>query len=204
LIALGLAALAGGWSLYAVLATIGATYLYNSPLKATALGPLLMGVCRFGNACIGLSLSESFCSQIEAIGPYVWFPSLTLLYILCLTWIARYETMERAPRIVNILVVVQILIAALPGLLVVFSEMATTSLALSLSPLAAIWLLPNLGQLGEGMSAVEVRSCVMRGIMGVAVLNGAMLAAMGQFTLAAITFSLLVPGRLVGRWFYAT
>jgi hypothetical protein len=44
----------------------------------------------------------------------------------------------------------------------------------------------------------------MAGIFGVAMVNAALCALVGAWALAAITVGLLVPGKFVGRWFYAT
>ena len=69
-------------------------------------------------------------------------------------------------------------------------------------PLAWLWG-PSRRALTEP-SAGSVRGAVMAGIFGVAMVNGVVALAAGSFGLAAAIVVLLVPGRLVGRWFYAT
>ena len=53
-------------------------------------------------------------------------------------------------------------------------------------------------------SAGSVRGAVMTGIFGIAMIDALVAAQAGGWIYAAIVVALLVPGRFVGRWFYAT
>jgi hypothetical protein len=70
--------------------------------------------------------------------------------------------------------------------------------------LALVWLAGPLRRAWAEPAAGTVRGAVMAGIFGVAMVNAALCALVGAWALAAITVGLLVPGKFVGRWFYAT
>ena len=62
-------------------------YLYDGPLKKTALAPLLMGICRGLNVMLGLS-PMLLVGDLGAIVPG------TVLYVTGLTWVARQEATQ--------------------------------------------------------------------------------------------------------------
>ena len=81
---LALGAWVGVASMVAVAATILATYLYNAAVKDAFVGPFAMGACRYGNACIGLSLGAP-------LWPAYVVPVGTLLFVAALTALSRHE-----------------------------------------------------------------------------------------------------------------
>lgn len=71
---------------------IGCILLYDGALKATWAGPVLMGLCRFLNVLLGLSVTGA--------APFMWGWALALivgLYIVGLTWFARTEARASNP-----------------------------------------------------------------------------------------------------------
>ena len=102
------------------------------------------------------------------------------------------------------LLVVQALIAFGPMLTMLIGDLTVAPWHLVFGFLGPLWLLPNLIRFRGTIGAGQIRGAVMRGIMGIAVVNAAFAASVGQYILALIIVGLLVPGRFVGRWFYAT
>ena len=67
-------------------------WLYDGPLKATVLGPLLMGLCRVGSLLLGISIGW----WLEPIQPwnaaYLWIAAIGHgVYVMGITWAARRE-----------------------------------------------------------------------------------------------------------------
>ena len=199
--ALILASYVGQISAFAIGATIISTYLYNSSMKATPIGPLIMGGCRFCNGCIGLSVAGMAAANHELV---LLVPGLVALYVAVLTWIARYETHGDDTGTVYVLLVVQVLIALGPVSTMLIGDLTVASWHVAFGLLGPLWLLPNLFKFRGTIGAGQIRGAVMRGIMGIAVVNAAFAASVGQYAIALIIVGLLVPGRFVGRWFYAT
>ncbi len=192
---LGIAASLGMPSLVAVAGTIAATYLYNAVLKDAFVGPLAMGLCRYGNACIGLSVVATTPWPAYAV------PLSTMLYVAALTGVSRYEVdgatrAQVAPALFTLLA-----LAALPAAwaVVLPVKWAAASVLLPL-----VWLAGPIRRAWTQPAPGTVRGAVMAGIFGVAMVNAALCTLVGAWALAATTVGLLVPGKLVGRWFYAT
>lgn len=83
------AALVGVPSLLLALAIIAAVFLYDGALKKTWAGPIGMGLCRFLNVLLGLSLVGRM--------PMPWGPYLAAvvgLYVIGVTWLARTEARQ--------------------------------------------------------------------------------------------------------------
>jgi 4-hydroxybenzoate polyprenyltransferase len=196
---LGLAALVGRDALLAVAATIAATWIYNAVLKGGALGPTAMGVCRYGNAVVGLAASGAV-----PLAPLAFaIPAGTLAFTAAVTEVSRHEAAgatrrQVAPRAAALLGLSLVpAVWPLAGLLPV-----PWAAALVLAPLA--WLYRPAARAVAAPSPGAVRGLVMAGIFGIAIVNGVIAAAAGGFVAAAVAVGLLVPGRAFGRWFYAT
>ena len=194
-----------GWpSFVAVVATISLTYLYNSPLKALFIGPLLMGLCRVANGLIGASIvADPFRPDYAHLLMPVL--SLTFAHVVLLTWIARFETHKRIPAVVKWFFVMQVLVCCLPPLLViVFKAQLSLTWSAALGVIGALWMARSLGRLRGELDEMRVRGLVLRGIKGVAFLNASILFVFGHYLLGGIVLALLVPGRYVAKTFYAT
>ncbi|MEE2757004.1 MAG: UbiA family prenyltransferase [Myxococcota bacterium] len=204
-LAVAVAASVGQLSAFVVFGTILLTYLYNSPIKQTLFGPILMAGCRFGNFLIGFTLTLTFDNALDTLSVIIVYPCLVFAHVLLLTWIARHESHGPITGIVKVLIGLQCLVGFGPEFAAVNIIQQTPELAwLHLGLLGGLWLAPNLRYLGRQMEARDVRDCVMRGIMGIAVLNAAVLFTVGSPLLGLLVFCLIFPGKWVGRWFYAT
>lgn len=195
---LGVAALVSLTTVLAVGGTIAATWLYNAVLKETPLGPLMMGLCRYGNACIGLSA----LGTLSAWGLMV-IPLTTAAYVTALTFVSRYEV-DGATRgqltapfaalaIGAILPATWPLVGTLPHLWA--AALVLGPLLWVLLPMRAAWAAPGAG---------PIRGVVMAGIYGIAMVNAVIAIAAGGWWQCLVAVGLLIPGKKVGRWFYAT
>lgn len=194
-VGLGVAAWIGTAALLAVAGTVAATYLYNAALKDSILGPLAMGLCRYGNACIGLSVVAAPAWPAYAI------PAGTLLYVTALTFVSRYEVDGATRGQVAPPLFALWGLAALPA---GWAWVLPTPWAAAAVLLPLLWLAGPVRRALADPSAGTVRGAVMAGIFGIAMVNAALCALAGAWVLAAIAVGLLVPGKRVGRWFYAT
>ena len=193
----GLAAWIGTAALLAVAATIAATYVYNAALKDSLVGPLAMGACRYANACIGLA--------VVAAPPWPAYvvPAGTALYVAALTAVSRHEVDGATRAQVAPPLYALWLLSAVPAAWALAGVLPNRwAAAAVLLPLA--WLAGPVRRALVAPSAGSLRGAVMAGIFGIAMVDAAIAAAAGGFVLAGVTVALLVPGKLVGRWFYAT
>ncbi len=197
-LALALAMLVGSATLAAVGFTVLATYLYNAGIKDGLMGPAAMGLCRYGNALVGLSVLG-----FDAPGMLVVVPATTLFYVTALTFTSRFEV-DGATRGQLAAPFAGLLIGALlPAAWVLHGTLPVTwAAAAVVVPL--VWLLPPMRRAWKAPGAGPVRGVVMAGIFGIALVNAVIALGAGGYWQAGVIVGLLVPGRLVGRWFYAT
>lgn len=197
-VAIGLAMLVGPASLAAAGFTVLATYLYNAGIKDGPMGPAAMGLCRYGNALIGLSIIG-----FDAPGLVVAVPLTTLFYVTALTFTSRHEVDGTTRSRLALPFAGMLIGACLPAAWILEGRLPVTwAAAAVLVPL--VWLLLPMRRAWKAPAAGPVRGVVMAGIFGIALINGVLALGAGGYWQAAVIVGLLVPGRLVGRWFYAT
>jgi 4-hydroxybenzoate polyprenyltransferase len=196
---LALSVLGGGGATGATcLATIAATYLYNGLLKSGPLGPLSMGLCRYGNAMIGVTAAGLVAPPpIHAC----LVPVGTLLYVAALTGVSRHEVSGtpgpglRAALVALVVLSITPAVAALAGVASASGAWAALAAPLFLwRPVRRAW--------GGGGGAV--RGAVMAGIFGIALVDAAIAIGAGAPIVAGIIVGLAAAGRRFGRWFHST
>jgi 4-hydroxybenzoate polyprenyltransferase len=190
----------------------GAILLYDGWLKRTWAGPLGMGLCRFLNVLLGLSLLA------EWVRPGL-LPALVVgVYIAGVTLCARTEarTSERGQIVAAALIMLVALVLAvmLPAALPVpvdpdtgrpqssqvqFGQLLYPYLLVGFAvfvglPLSRAFRLP---------SPKNVQSAVKRQIFGLVVLDSILATAFAG-PLALLLLLLLIPTRFLGRWVYST
>lgn len=202
-LALQLLGLALAWSvgpaaLVAVGFTVLATYLYNAGFKDGPAGPAVMGLCRYGNALIGLSpIGFDPPSLMLAI------PLGTAFYVTAMTFVSRREVDGADRRALALPFAGMLVGAALPAVWPLAGLLPVTwAAAAIILPLA--WLAGPIRRAWREPSAAAIRGVVMAGIFGIAMVDAVIALAAAGFWQAAVAVGLLVPGRLFGRWFYAT
>lgn len=199
MVGLGLAALLSGPTLAATGLTIACTYAYNAALKDSLLGPLTMGACRYGNALIGLSILD----WPSSASGWIWaVPATTALYVAALTFTSRHEVDGTTAATLRPLFGAMLITAALPAAWALTTLPITWAAAAIALPI--VWLLGPMRHALKNPGAGPVRGVIMAGIFGIAMVNACLALAAGGWWQAAVALGLLVPGKAVGRWFYAT
>ncbi|MEE2787629.1 MAG: UbiA family prenyltransferase [Myxococcota bacterium] len=197
-----LAFLAGKAVFAATVCTVCATILYNGWAKSNVLGPFVMGVCRYGNAMIGLSVS----------GVWFWMQPLDAvtvpigvgLYVASLTLVSRFEVGGESRHAARKVALVALMLGALGvavPLLLLVGQVSVTSV-LALGPF--IWISSTVLVAWRSPEDARTRAVVMRALKGISIANAVLAAMLGQWYWALGIVSLLVPAKFVGRSFYST
>jgi 4-hydroxybenzoate polyprenyltransferase len=171
-----------------------AIVLYDGFLKATAVGWLMMGACRYLNWLLGLA--------VVPLTPTAFLWGLPIFaYVVALTLLSRVETSaaSRWPVLLCAagMVAVALLLASyqqfglLPhaGVLV----LVAAGLGLALSRLWATW---------REFTPTAIQRSVGWLVLGIIPLDAVMAWAAGPWWGGLLVLALLVPGRLLGRWLY--
>jgi len=196
---LGCAAVVGEAALAAAGITVAATYLYNGLLKSSILGPVIMGLCRYGNALIGLSVLGW-----TALSPYLLvIPVTTTLFVIMLTTVSRYEVAGGQNGRGRFALMGLVTMAGLCGLWSGVGVLPVRwAAALGLIPI--LWLYRPAMQAWTTGKSEAFRATVMAGIFGIALVNAVIAVGTGQWVFAVLICGLAAMGKVCGRWFYAT
>jgi 4-hydroxybenzoate polyprenyltransferase len=178
---------------------VGAILLYDAWLKRTWAGPLGMGLCRFLNVLLGLTLGGNLGGVMG-----VYLALVVGLYVSGVTWFARTEARRSSrPALVGAaLVMFSSLLLALP--LPVPLEPGTSS-PLFLYLLVALGFLvglPAYRAISEP-TPPRVQAAVKRALIGLVVLDATLAAALAG-TVGLVILLLLLPVLYLGRWIYST
>jgi 4-hydroxybenzoate polyprenyltransferase len=206
LAALGLAGCAGfgreKWSplpLAMGLALVVAILAYDGWLNHTAAGPLAMGLCRFLNVLLGLSLWPG------KLGPW----SLCLagpvgVYAAGITWFARTETSpgRRGGLIGGALAMLAALLLSLMVPEVLPSARGSVFFRYLLA-LTGFWVGLAVWQAIEAPTAERVQLAVTRAILGIIGLDAALATGLAGPP-GLVLLLCAIPAVLVGRWIYST
>lgn len=198
LVGLALAWIVGPAALVAVGFTVLATYLYNAGFKDGPAGPAVMGLCRYGNALIGLSPIGFDPPSLRLA-----IPLGTAFYVTAMTFVSRREV-DGADRRALALPFAGMIIGALIPAVWPLAGLLPVTWAAAAVLLPLLWLAGPIRRAWREPSAGAIRGVVMAGIFGIAMVDAVIALAAAGFWQAALAVALLVPGRLFGRWFYAT
>ena len=196
--AIAIAGFIGTETAYCAVGVCALTYLYNASTKSGPFGPVVMGLCRAGNACLGLSMAEGFAFEAGA-----WLlPLVITLYVAAVTWVSHYEVgvlNEKGVRATRVL--------RISGLLAfIFVPIANIGIwsALLISCIPVLWLNLRFGSLKIQPIQSPLKLEVLRGLGGILVIYAVLSFVLAQWAISAVLIGLLLCGRLTGRWFYAT
>jgi len=201
------------WRALAVAVAIAASVLaYNGGLKRTMLGPLGMGLCRFFNVLLGMSLAGTVTAEAST----VFFSTAELVvaagigvYIVGVTWFARTEATEsaRIPLISATLVMAAgiVLLGTLPDFLPPRTLLFRQAF-LWPGLLAMLFVTILRGALTAVADPIppRVQGLVKHAIMSLILFDAAVTMAMRGAVPALCVLALIVPMRLLGRWVYST
>jgi hypothetical protein len=217
----GLAILAGfdgeAWRAGPVLIAgqlVVAIFVYDAWMKRTFLGPLSMGLCRFYNVLLGLTI-------VPAGIPW-WGFVLALVvgtYIVGVTWFARKEA--RISKELELTSAALVMLAALPlalflpamgtqlgrvegsrSLNFVFGELGHILFPYLLVAFGFFVGIPAFGAV-RNPGPRQVQAAVKKAILGLVILD-AILATSLAGTPGLLILLLLPPARYLGKWIYST
>ena len=185
---------------------------YDGLLKATLLGPLAMGGCRFLNVMLG--------AAIDDVPTFVWAPPQIYvaaaigIYVAGVTWFARTE--EKTSRRLGLIggaVVANLGMAILAGsyagrpMILAWQwrgEIAATALLILVVAIALTVDRRILSAIAQP-SPERVQAAVKLMLLSIITLDAtAVLASTGSFVLAIGTALLVIPALVLGRWIYLT
>ncbi len=180
---------------------VAAILAYDSSLKRMWLGPVGMGLCRFLNVLLGLTVIGG---PIERAG---WLLAFVVgLYIVGVTWFARTEARQSSQAALGGAagVMLAALLLALPVPALFPPGSASPLFPYLLVALGFLIGVP-IGRAIAGPSPSQVQAAVKRSLMGLVILD-AVLATAVAGTLGLLVLLLLVPVLFLGRWrwLYAT
>jgi 4-hydroxybenzoate polyprenyltransferase len=203
-----------GSAIVAVL-LVGAILLYDAWLKRTALGPVAMGLCRFLNVVLGLTVAGS------GIAPWGFLVALVVgVYIVGVTWFARREA--GMSRKLELMAAMLVMLTAL--LLALLLPVLGKQVARSEGPVRLLVFLR--GELGHvlfpyllvafgfwvGIPAAKalrnptpqrVQTAVKRAVLGLIALDAVLATALAG-TPGLLILLLLPPALVMGKRVYST
>jgi 4-hydroxybenzoate polyprenyltransferase len=202
---LGFAALAASLNAGTALVVAGllvvAILLYDAWLKRTWFGPIAMGMCRFLNVLLGLTVAEG---TALLWGARFHLALVVGLYIIGVTWFARTEARTSKK---SQLASAGVMMAAALVLALAIPLWSADGASSVLFP----YLLVGLGFL-VGVPAAQavaeptprrVQSAVKRALVGLVVLDAVLATALSG-PMGLVILVLLVPLLYLGRWIYST
>ncbi len=194
----GLASLS---SLIVALILAIAILLYDGMLKSTPIGPGNMGLCRFLNVLLGLSLVDSTA--------FAWLPRYHLagavgLYIVGVTWFSRAEAGRSNPRHLRGAAMVMIAALLLAVAVPVHRPPNTVTIAYPYLVLAFGFLIGiPIFQAIKSPEPKNVQAAVKRCILGLVILDAILATAfVGLYGLLIVL--LLPPALILGKKVYST
>lgn len=189
---------------------------YDGVLKATPLGPVAMGGCRFLNVMLGSSVIGSGGDVPSAVwaAPQLYVAAAIGVYVAGITWFARTE--EKSSRRWSLLAgatVANLGIAILAGTYYGWPARLAwpwaggvnlTGLA-ALAGMIALMIDVRVVAAAAEPSPRRVQAAVKAMLLAIIILDAtAVLAQTGERSLAVGTAALVVPALLLGRWVYVT
>jgi 4-hydroxybenzoate polyprenyltransferase len=181
---------------------IAAILAYDGWLKRTALGPLVMGSCRFLNVLLGLS---AVTDRRPLVLADYHLAAAVGVYIVGVTWFARTEEGESSRRQLRLAALVM-LAGVLLGLTVPahFAEGRTAPMYFPYFVAAFLFLvgLPVVRAIRRPEPKF-VQAAVKRAILGLVVLDAVLATAFVGLP-GLLILLLLPPALLLGKWVYST
>ncbi|MBI1913779.1 MAG: UbiA family prenyltransferase [Planctomycetes bacterium] len=197
----GCAFVAGRVSLWLALVLVAAILAYDGWLKRTWAGPVGMGLCRFLNVLLGVSLAGTL-----AVPWALHLATVVGLYIAGVTWFARTEARQSSQSALQGAAAIMLasLVLALP--LPVRGERAASSVLFPYL-LVALGFLIGLPVSRAIVSPTpsHVQAAVKRCLLGLIVLDAVLATALGGVA-GLLILVLLVPALALNwqKWLYAT
>jgi 4-hydroxybenzoate polyprenyltransferase len=180
---------------------VAAIVIYDGWLKKTWVGPLGMGVCRFLNVLLGLSLADN-------LGwPWGFHLALVIgIYIVGITWFARLEAQRSDPTTLawSAGVMAAGLLLALPLPAIAADSHPHTSVLFPYLLVGVGFLvgIPVANAIARP-TPTQVQKAVKGAIMGLVILDATLATSLAG-TAGLLILLLLLPALYLGRWIYST
>jgi len=190
-----LAGVVGTRSLLVAVALSGSILLYNGVMKATWAGPLIMGLCRYLNWLLGLS--------VLALETPAWLlPLPVLLYVTSVTVLSRAEA-RALNRDLVMLVGAGLLLAGIIIVLLWQQGVLPNPWVLPISTVALAAVFYLLIETYRDFSPARIQATVGLLIFGIIPLDALLVVGTGIWW-GVLLVLLMIPGRWLGRWLYVT
>ena len=196
-------------------ALAAAILLYDALVKKTIMAPWMMGLCRFLNVLLGMSLVES--APAATMATFVYEPHQLMaaagmgIYIAGVTWFARTEAKVSGRILLGFGAMVMVVGL---GLLTVVPDWVPADsnqqfhLPLTIWPLVVIVLMVvTMRRCVLAISSPKphrVQAAIKQCILSIIVLDAALVLLTNPFGYALAVCALLAPMLLLGQWFRST
>ncbi len=177
--------------------------LYDGVVKATPLGPVAMGGCRFLNVMLAAS-AGGFAFE----PPQLWVAGSLAVYVAGITWFARNEAAEsRRLDLVAAAVVVNLGLAGVVAtvLQAEWPVETQTTPTLFVFLVVAMTINRRLVRAVQTTAPSDVQASIRMMLLSIIVIDATLvLVATGSMPLGVATACLLVPALTVGRFVFVT
>ena len=180
---------------------------YNTWLKRTPAGPLGMGLCRFLNVLLGMSLVAAPLDWMLGYGPeHLLAAAGIAVYIVGVTWFARSEATDSQKWQLTAAMGVMAAGIILLGSCAMFLPAVRTSHTAFwvLLGLLMVTVLRRCGAAVADPSPGNVQTAVKHSILSLIWLDAAVCLALAHPGYAIGVAALLIPTLILGRWVYST
>jgi 4-hydroxybenzoate polyprenyltransferase len=186
-------------------------WLYDGPLKATVLGPVMMGVCRVGSLLLGISIGWWLEPTQPWYAPHFWMAAIGHgVYVMGITWAARREAEANQTWTLGFgWCVCAIGIAMLASVSWFVPEgtrmrlSAETSYPIAIGLLALPWARRALfSVVSPGPSTIQ--AAVKQAILSIIFFDSILALQFGGPWPAIAICSLIIPAMILGRYFRST
>ncbi|MGA2059012.1 MAG: UbiA family prenyltransferase [Thermoguttaceae bacterium] len=179
--------------------------IYDSGLKFTAIGPLLVGACRMFNVLLGMSAAGTpFAAEHWVVAGAIG------LYIAGITWFARTENTRSSRLHLALSTIVMLLAIALLSSLPHWSERITPLVVEEPYRWRLLMLILGLIMGWRCLRAIiapspaQVQAAVAQSILSLIMLDAAACFAIRGVFWAAMILLLLLPAMFFGKWIELT
>jgi 4-hydroxybenzoate polyprenyltransferase len=191
-----LGALACAWAvglraLIAAAALVSMIVLYDVYAKRTALGPVIMGLCRFFDAALGISVGFV---GLHALGPAV----LLFSWVFVITGVSRFEVTRAPERVVREAAVSFAFLLALSVFVLIQRGGAD---GLPFLALLAWWMAGPVRAAMSEPSPPRIIRVIKHSVLGIILLDAAMAGGAWGLVAGAAVAALFAPAYLLGRRF---
>ena len=213
LVVLGLGCSVGVGTSSAVIAALltGCIFLYDGAFKSTAIGPIVMGSCRFLNVLLGASTAVDDTLQAPAFSA-VWMPpqievaACLGVYIAGVTWFARHEAAtSRRGRLACALAVVNLGLALLAWFVIAWPDGDRSSRAILVLAVIAAYLNWRMGQALYEPTPSNVQLAVRTLLVWLILLDATIVFLAREDRSSCLAVLLLtIPANILGRFLAVT